>query len=213
MAVLKALLFGIGAGATVLVAGGGPGFLQGPVGPYYLALWVAWWMVVAAGRQRGTPSQYDDRSRWLTVAYDLTALVLVVVPPWEYVNFSGPIPRDGRLAAAGLCLFAVSILVQSAAMWELRGFYTSRLGIQPRHRLVTSGLYGVVRHPGYLSNMMALAGIGFALGSVVGLMLALLTVPLILERIDREEEMLLAEFGAAYRDYVRRTSRLVPGIY
>lgn len=209
----KVLAFGVGAAAAVLAAGGGLGFVQRPAGAWYLALWVLWWMVLAAGRQRGVQSQHESGSRYLTIAYDLVALCLVVVPPWEYVTFAGPLPRDGSLAAAGLFVFAASIVLQTLALWELRGLYTTRLGIQKGHRLVTSGLYRLVRHPGYSSNLLALAGIACALGSVAGLVLALLTVPLLVERMDREEAMLLAEFGDDYREYMRRTKRLVPGIY
>ncbi len=197
----------------IVVAGGGEAFLRRPVGAVYLALWTLWWLANALGRPRGVRSRHNRRQR-VVVAVGVVALVLLVAgSPWEYTHFDGPIPRDGPLAWAGLLLFASGIALQSAAMWTLHGVYTSRLGIQPGHRVVTHGPYCLVRHPGYLSNMMSMTGIGLALSSLIGLALAVLVIPLILWRIAREEEMLVAEFGDEYRAYRRRTRRLVPLVY
>ena len=132
---------------------------------------------------------------------------------WEYAHFVGPISRDGPLAWVGLVLFATGIALQAAAMWALRGLYTVRLGMQPGHRLVTSGPYRLVRHPGYLSYILAMTGIGLAMSSLVGLGLVVLIVPFLLRRIEREEEMLADEFGEKYRTYKQRTKRLIPLIY
>jgi protein-S-isoprenylcysteine O-methyltransferase Ste14 len=198
----------------IVIAGGGVAFLRRPVGAVYLALWIGWWLLIAVGRQRGAPSAYD-RSQRLILALGIVALVgLILVPPWEYAHFSGPIPREGPLAWFGLALFAAGIALQAAAFWSLRGLYTSRLGMQPGHRLVTGGPYCLVRHPGYLSNLLCLAGIGLALCSLVGLGLTLLVVPLIVWRISKEEEMLAAEFGREYEDYRQQVRwRLIPYIF
>ncbi len=120
---------------------------------------------------------------------------------------------SGSLAWAGLVVFALGIVLQVTAFWALRGLYTSRLGIQPKHHLVSSGPYRWIRHPGYLSNILCLAGIGLALSSVIGLAVSLAVIPLILARVEREEAMLAAEFGDAYRQYQSRTRRFIPGLY
>lgn len=189
-------------------------FIRRPVGTLYLALWVVWWLVTALGRRRGVPSAYDRRQRMMVIAYSLVSVpLLIVAPPWEYAHFTGPIPRDGLLAWAGLALFTAGIALQAAAMWALRGMYTVRLGMQPGHHLVTSGPYRLVRHPGYLSYILSMMGIGLALSSLLGLGLVILVVPFILWRIEREEEMLLAEFGEEYRIYMQQINRLIPLVY
>jgi protein-S-isoprenylcysteine O-methyltransferase Ste14 len=199
---------------VIVVAGGGEAFLYRPVGAAYLALWAMWWLAIALGRRRGAPSAYDRSQRTL-VALGIVALVgLIVVTPWEYAHLAGPIPRDGPLAWVGLLLFAAGIILQVAAFWALRGLYTSRLGVQPGHHLVTGGPYRLVRHPGYLSNLMCLTGIGLSLSSLVAIGATIFVVPLILRRIASEEAMLLAEFGAEYQAYQQQTTkRLVPGVY
>jgi protein-S-isoprenylcysteine O-methyltransferase Ste14 len=183
------------------------------VGIIYLILSVVWWLL-ALVRQRGVTSTYDQRQRVIvTILGAVTVPLLLIAPPWEYAHFVGPISRDGPLAWAGLVLFATGIALQAAAMWALRGLYTVRLGMQPGHRLVTSGPYRLLRHPGYLSYILSMTGIGLAMSSLIGLGLAVLIVPFLLRRIEHEEEMLAAEFGEKYRTYKQQTKRLIPLVY
>jgi len=199
----------------IVVAGEGVAFIRRPVGALYLAFWAVWWVVTSLGRHIGAPSAYDKTQRVIVIVLSAVSVpVLVVAPAWEYAHFAGPIPRDGPLAWTGLALFATGIVLQTGAMWALYGMYTVRLGVQPGHHLVTSGPYRLVRHPGYLSYLVSMTGIGLALGSLVGLGLAILVVPFILWRIQHEEEMLSAEFGEEYRTYIQRTKwRLMPLVY
>ena len=199
----------------VVLAGGGLPFLWRPVGVIYLGLWVMWWMVRFVGMQRGVRSTYDQKQRRMVVLSASAVIpLLVIAPPWEYAHLAGPIPRDGPLAWAGLVLFAGGVVLQAAAIRALHGLYTTRLGMQPGHRLVTSGPYRVVRHPGYLSQIMCMTGIGLALSSLVGLGLAVFVLPLFVYRMGEEEAMLLAEFGEEYRAYMHRVRwRLFPLVY
>ncbi|MCL7453622.1 MAG: isoprenylcysteine carboxylmethyltransferase family protein [Anaerolineae bacterium] len=199
---------------VIVIAGGGWTFVQRPVGAVYLALWIGWWLLIAVGRQRGVASAYNRSQRLIYILGIVALVILVVVPPWEYAHYPGPIPRDGPLAWIGLTLFAAGIVLQAATFRTLRGLYTSRLGMQPGHRLVTVGPYRLVRHPGYLSNLLCLAGIGLGLSSLVGLGLTLFVVPLIVRRIKQEEEMLAAEFGQEYERYRQQVQwRLIPYVF
>ena len=199
----------------VVLAGGGLPFLWRPAGMIYLGLWVTWWMVRFVGMQRGVRSTFDQKQRRMVVLSASAVIpLLVVAPPWEYAHLAGPIPRDGPLAWVGLVLFAGGVVLQAAAIRALHGFYTTRLGMQPGHRLVTSGPYRVVRHPGYLSQIMCMTGIGLALSSLVGLGLAVFVLPLFVYRMGEEETMLLAAFGEEYRAYMQRVRwRLIPLVH
>ena len=175
-------------------------------------LWIAYWLAQAK-RQSGVPSEYDKKQRRVYLSGVVVIPLLILVLPWEYVSFSGPIPRDGPLAFAGLLVFASGILILVSAMRALGKLYTSYLGIQPDHHLVTSGPYRLVRHPGYLGEILSVFGMGLSLSSLVGLALAIASVVLVLYRIPPEEEMLLAKFGEEYREYVKRNYRLILFLY
>lgn len=206
-------MFALITAAAMAAAGGGWSFIRRPLTATFLGLWSSWWLAIALGRQRGAPSSYNRSQRGIMALGILALVALVIAVPWEYAHFTGPLPRGGVSAWAGLVVFALGIALQVTAFRALRGFYTSRLGIQPEHHLVSSGPYRWIRHPGYLSNILCLAGIGLALSSLIGLAISLAVIPLILARSEKEEAMLVAELGDAYRQYQSRTHRFIPGVF
>jgi protein-S-isoprenylcysteine O-methyltransferase len=209
---ISRLVFTVASSVIIVIIGGGLDFIQRPLGAIYLALWLVWGLSIALLRQRGVISSYDNSQKVVGGILAAILVVLVIVPPWEYSHFVGPIPRDGFLAWSGLFLFALGIVVQSAAMWTLHGLFTGHLGIQPDHQLVTSGPYRFVRHPGYLGYLLCLTGIGLALSSIATLSIAILIVPILLWRIEKEEKMLAAELSG-YQTYIQQTKRLIPLVY
>ena len=91
--------------------------------------------------------------------------------------------------------------------------FSGLVAIQPEHTLMTTGIYGVIRHPSYLGLLVNALGWGLAFRSGVGVLLATLLLPVVLARIRSEEALLRAHFGAAYDAYCARTSRLIPGVF
>jgi protein-S-isoprenylcysteine O-methyltransferase Ste14 len=91
--------------------------------------------------------------------------------------------------------------------------FSGLVAIQPGHTLVTSGIYGVIRHPSYLGLLVSSLGWGLAFRSGVGVLLAALMIPPLLARIRAEERLLRAQFGEEYDAYRARTSRMIPGLY
>jgi len=91
--------------------------------------------------------------------------------------------------------------------------FSGLVAIQPGHTLVTSGVYGVIRHPSYLGLLLNALGWGLAFRSGVGVLLTALIVVPVLARIRAEEQLLRTQFGGEYNAYCARTSRLIPGLY
>jgi protein-S-isoprenylcysteine O-methyltransferase Ste14 len=79
-------------------------------------------------------------------------------------------------------------------------------------RLVTRGPYALVRHPLYLGEMVAVAGVALQYLSASALLLLGLVWAFLLWRMTYEEHVLFQSFPE-YGDYMARTARLVPGVY
>ena len=199
--------------AVIAWAGGGWGFLRRPVGVVFLVVWFLWLLSTVWYRRPGSTSKYSRRAVALTLLAIPAVVLLMGVIPWEYGHYTGPIPRDGSLAWVGLALFAAGALLTAWAMRVQHGSYTARLNVAVGQALVTTGPYAIVRNPGYLGNILSLLGLGLALSSLVGLALAAVTIIGILVRIQREEKMLVAEFGDQFHAYMQRTRRLFPFVY
>jgi len=212
--ILGRLVYLAGTSMVIWLAGGGTAFSRSPVGITYLVLWNIWWIATFLGRRKGAATPHDRPQKWLVIlSGSISVPFLIVVPPWEFAHFSGPIPRAGVTAWIGIVLFAIGIILQSIAMWQLRSYYTVRLGVRTGQKLVTTGLYRRIRHPGYLSYLISLLGISLAMSSLGMLMFNILIFLFIRTRIRGEEKMLLEEFGGQYADYMRRTRKLIPFLY
>jgi len=103
------------------------------------------------------------------------------------------------------------------AVWALveNPFFSSTVRVQWErgHVVCDTGPYRIVRHPGYAGNMLPLAGIALALGSLWTLIPAVVAFIIAVIR-TRLEDRTLQEELPGYRDYARRVRyRLIPGIY
>jgi protein-S-isoprenylcysteine O-methyltransferase Ste14 len=79
--------------------------------------------------------------------------------------------------------------------------------------VISSGLYGLVRHPMYVGNVIMMLGIPLALGSYWGLVMVIPGILVLVVRILDEERTLVAELDG-YRDYTQRVHyRLLPYVW
>jgi protein-S-isoprenylcysteine O-methyltransferase Ste14 len=97
---------------------------------------------------------------------------------------------------------------------ELGRNWSDSLEVREQHALVTHGLYRYVRHPMYTAFFMwALAQALLLPNWIAGPAGLVGFGTLFLFRVGREEQMMLDSFGDEYRAYMKRTARLIPGIY
>ena len=112
-----------------------------------------------------------------------------------------------------MTLFAIGGALRIWPVFVLGHRFSGLVAIQPGHRLVTTGIYGRIRHPSYQGLLVNALGWALAFRSGVGLLLTALLIPPLLARIRAEEALLHAQFGAEYDAYRSRTSRLIPWFY
>jgi protein-S-isoprenylcysteine O-methyltransferase Ste14 len=91
---------------------------------------------------------------------------------------------------------------------------TWRIGInrQEKTTLVTRGPYRRIRHPIYFFQMVMLAGAALHLPTPASLAALVIHFVCVLIKAVDEESYLLTIHGAEYRDHIRRTGRLWPGL-
>jgi protein-S-isoprenylcysteine O-methyltransferase Ste14 len=160
-----------------------------------------------------SPGVREDRAnRWVIVAFGLIGLLTAYLP--AYTDRKGFWTLDGdAIRWLGVVLFAAGGALRIWPVFALGQRFTGLVAIQPGHKLVTSDVYGVIRHPSYLGLLVNSLGWALAFRSGAGILLTVLLIPLLLARIRAEERLLRAEFGGEYDVYCGRTSRLIPGLY
>jgi protein-S-isoprenylcysteine O-methyltransferase Ste14 len=109
------------------------------------------------------------------------------------------------LVAVGLSMMMLVVIQNSHAAATVR--------VEADQKLISTGLYGLVRHPMYTGNVILMVGIPLALGSYWGLIFVLFGLLVLAMRI-RDEEKLLRDELDGYREYILKVRhRLVPYIW
>jgi protein-S-isoprenylcysteine O-methyltransferase Ste14 len=128
---------------------------------------------------------------------------------------------QAAIGMARLQLFFIGVglmLLGAALRWysiaTLGRFFTFDITVQGGQRLVEAGPYRYVRHPSYTGALLSLLGFGLALENWASVAVSAGSLGIAYcYRIPVEESMLVSAFGETYKEYMKRTWRLVPYLF
>jgi protein-S-isoprenylcysteine O-methyltransferase Ste14 len=201
-------------GLAVVGAGGFAAFFSHP--PLIAIVIITFALSGAALFTEGNLSsgEREDRAnRWVLTAFGAIGLLAAFLP--AYTDRLGFWTIDGDAVRwLGVVLYAAGGALRMWPVFVLGRHFSGLVAIQRGHRLVTTGVYGVIRHPSYLGLLVVSLGWALAFRSGVGVLLAALLIPPLLARIGAEEMLLASQFGVEYDSYRARTPwRLIPGLF
>jgi protein-S-isoprenylcysteine O-methyltransferase Ste14 len=175
---------------------------------------------------------FQRRARLLGVARstggigDRVALVLAslgqFIVPALYVAVSlgagQPLPGDYSFHPVqgwlGVATLVAALVLFRVTHKQLGRNWSVTLETRTEHKLVTDGVYAWVRHPMYTSFLLSAIAQALLLPNWIAGPAGLVGFAvLFLYRAGREEALMIDAFGAAYRDFMRRTARIVPWVY
>jgi protein-S-isoprenylcysteine O-methyltransferase Ste14 len=182
-----------------------------------LAFWVVFYVWIGAEmwlgyRSRRLPSGATDR--------DSGSKAWVIGSVWSAVAvgiglafaFPDAAIQSGRSAVfvAGLVLMLAGLVLRWYAVWVLGASFTVDVATRPGQPVVESGPYRWIRHPSYTGGLLTLLGVLVCCCNLASLVALVFALGGYAYRIKIEEEALATDLGAPYRDYMRRTKRLIP---
>jgi protein-S-isoprenylcysteine O-methyltransferase Ste14 len=183
-------------------------------------LGVVGWFVIRYPHQRRarrTPKlRTSDRGRELALM-TVSAAGLGVVPA-VYVLANAPAFADYTFrpwqAWLGAAVFAAALWLFYRTHKDLGRNWSVTLEVRERHTLVTSGVYGRVRHPMYSAFWLWAMAQALLLPNWIAGPAGLVGFgTLFFLRVGREEALMIETFGDEYRRYMARTARILPGVY
>jgi protein-S-isoprenylcysteine O-methyltransferase Ste14 len=114
----------------------------------------------------------------------------------------------------GSVIALIGLIIRVTSIIKLKQQFTYTVTKIENHELIETGLYKIIRHPGYLGQLIIFLGTSVCLSNWLSVLLMI--IPVLsgyLNRIKIEERFMVEQMGQKYIDYRKRTKRLIPGIY
>jgi protein-S-isoprenylcysteine O-methyltransferase Ste14 len=184
------------------------------------------WIILSFVLARVNPELLNQRGqrmkaltgtkRWDWMIMSVYAVLLVVTPLVAGLDYrhSWSTPAPYGIKLVGVAILVVSFIPLTWAMAVNRFFEgTVRIQTNRDHRVISSGPYRYVRHPGYVGVILQFIAVPLALGTAAAWIPALLGTFLYVCRTGLEDRTLRAELPG-YADFARHTRyRLIPGMW
>jgi protein-S-isoprenylcysteine O-methyltransferase Ste14 len=161
-------------------------------------------------------TKWEEMKRWdklFTVLYIIFVFIIFIVCGLDVGRFQ--LSSTGmEFLVGGVIIFVVGWGVVVWAMVENKFFETTaRIQKEREQRVVSTGPYAIVRHPGYTGMILYYGCAPFIIGSLYGLIPALLLAIVFIFRTYFEDRMLYKELSG-YKEYAKKVRyRLVPFIW
>jgi len=138
----------------------------------------------------------------------LTLIVLIIslfqIGTLEYTD------EYNILRIVALVAYIMFSWLQIWAYKSLGENYSQEILIFRTHKIVNKGLYRVIRHPQYLSQIIIDFAAAFATLSYILLPLAIIQLPILILRASFEEKLLEKHLKQDFIDYKSKTSFIFP---
>jgi protein-S-isoprenylcysteine O-methyltransferase Ste14 len=159
-------------------------------------------------------TQHDKSStKLIAVAFILSSIIIFLSPLLNYFNI-GLISNNIALNIIGIFVGLAGIGIRMAAISALGRFYMRTLRETNEHKLINTGIYKYLRHPGYLGTILLFIGASFAMRNYITVItVIILIIGIYIYRINVEEEMLIKIFSDEYIEYKKKSKRIIPLIY
>lgn len=156
-----------------------------------------------AGLLRPRPWEY----RWRALPLFLSQGVAVAANAWLTGSLAMPVGGAASLAAVLLGFAGLTLRVWGVGLISASTMSSMTLSTD---RLVTTGIYSLVRNPVYLGDLLLFTGYGLFLPLPLAIAFIAFHVVRSLRLVALEEVQLAARYGATYADYAARVPRLWP---
>lgn len=164
-------------------------------------------------RQPGTANQ-RGWDRYVVYGLVLGFILWIVIMPLDAKRYgwSANFPLWLKIIG-GIGLLLSSFLFYRSYADNTFASPLVRIQAERKQQVVSTGVYGFVRHPMYLGGILLFIGTPMLLGSIYGVVIGVLISLLLVTRIVGEERMLVKELDG-YADYRKKVKyRLIPLIW
>jgi protein-S-isoprenylcysteine O-methyltransferase Ste14 len=164
-------------------------------------------------KKPGTANQ-KGWDRFVVYGLGLGFIAWIIIMPLDAKRFAWTVSWPLWLKAiGGLGLLASFFLFYRSYTENTFASPLVRIQAERKQHVISTGVYGIVRHPMYLAGLLMFLGAPIVLGSMYGFLIGALMSFLLVARITGEEKMLTKELEG-YADYKKKVRyRLIPFVW
>lgn len=160
--------------------------------------------------EAGIAHEKESAQKIVMACLYVVSIALVVAPPldvrfgWSRLPWQVCVLGDAGVAISFYLFYLVS---------KVNSYAAANVRVEEGQTVVSTGVYGLVRHPMYSAAIVLFVATPLALGSSWTLLLTPLCLAILVARILNEEDVLIRELPGypEYREKVR--SRLIPYVW
>ncbi len=116
--------------------------------------------------------------------------------------------------AIGMTLFVIGFMIRIFSILTLKQYFTYSISEVENHKIIDTGLYHFIRHPGYLGQLIIFLGISTSISNWLSILVMMIPISLgYLYRIKVEERFMVDKLGKDYLAYQAQTKRIIPMVY
>lgn len=150
----------------------------------------------------------------------IVSVILVGIWVSPQPSFTTPILSELVILIAGFSIPFLHLLIglpltAAGAWFGLAGLRSTGFEVAETHcspeRIVTTGIYSIVRHPQYLGWILAHIGVSLLLSASYSMLFTPFLLGFVYLISRKEEDELIKEFGEEYGEYQEKVPMLIPG--
>jgi len=138
------------------------------------------------------------------------SIVLVVLPPLDFRFGRSLMPWQASIVGNAFVAFSFYLFYLVS---KVNTYAAANIRVEEGQKVISTGVYGFIRHPMYFAALFLFIGTPLALGSWWALLLLPLFIPILVARILNEEKVLVRDLPG-YVQYTQQVRyRLIPNIW
>jgi protein-S-isoprenylcysteine O-methyltransferase Ste14 len=136
--------------------------------------------------------------------YESKLIIAKYLPIWDTIYVS----------ILGILILMMGGCITVAGRYQLKQFGQGVLDVKENQFLITTGIFRYIRHPIYAGGVIGIIGFYLAFRSMFVLIaIWIIYFTIFRHRLLFEEKMMNEAFGDKYKEYMKKTKRLIPFIY
>jgi protein-S-isoprenylcysteine O-methyltransferase Ste14 len=184
----------------------------------WFVFFIYWAVSVIYDVIKGKAKRAERHQSFILTLFQNLFLYLAFI--FIYISSTAPYPLDIWLLPKSPIVLVVGLALAFAgvafAIWarrQLGGNWSATIELKEHHTLVTTGPYGIVRHPIYSGITLLVIGSAVFAGNISGLIAIVCVIIFSLMRISAENKLMIKTFGKKYNEYSKKVKAYIPGVW